>query len=184
MLCEKCRKNEATFYYHENVNGSEKNYHLCSECAAEMEKKGELGSKNTMYGFDSMFSDSAWGDPFKSMNTLLSGIIGSGKHVTEKRCGGCGMTFRELAANGMAGCPECYRTFAKELEPTIAKLHGHVKHTGRIPSRFREKQALKDKIASLEKEREDAVRNENYERAAEIRDELKSLRGDSDTASA
>ena len=30
---------------------------------------------------------------------------------------------------------------------------------------------------ALEKEREEAVRNENYERAAQIRDELKDLRG-------
>ena len=33
MLCEKCKKNEATFYYHENVNGNQKNYRLCADCA-------------------------------------------------------------------------------------------------------------------------------------------------------
>lgn len=43
--------------------------------------------------------------------------------------------------------------------------------------------ALKDKVASLEKERDDAVRNENYERAAEIRDELRSLLANGDSAS-
>ena len=178
MICERCKKNEATFYYHENVNGNEKTYRLCPECAAEMEKKGELGTKNGLYGFDSFTSDTAWLDPFKSMNSLLSGLIGSGKQVTEKRCPGCSMSFRELASGGMAGCPQCYTAFAKELSPTIAKLHGHVTHRGRVPQRFREQQALKDRIASLEKEREEAIRNENYERAAEIRDELKKLRTD------
>ncbi len=89
MICERCKKNEATFYYHENVNGNEKTYRLCPECAAEMEKKGELGTKNGLYGFDSFTSDTAWLDPFKSMNSLLSGLIGSGKQVNEKSCPGC-----------------------------------------------------------------------------------------------
>ena len=46
MLCEKCKKNEATFYYHENVNGNEKNYRLCADCAKELEKSGELKTWN------------------------------------------------------------------------------------------------------------------------------------------
>lgn len=176
MICERCKKNEAVFYYHENVNGNEKNYHLCAECAAELEKNGELKTKSNFGGFDSFFGESAWSDPFKSMNALLSGFIGGGKQISEKRCSGCGLTFKELASDGMAGCAECYTAFSKELEPTLAKLHGHVSHRGRVPQRFREKQELKEKIASLEKEREEAVRNEDYERAAEIRDELKNLR--------
>ena len=177
MICERCKKNEAAFFYHENVNGNEKTYRLCPECAAEMEKKGELKTKNGFEGFDSIFTDSVWNDPFKSMNALLSGFIGGGKQVNAKTCSGCGMTFRELADGGMAGCAECYSTFSKELESTFAKLHGHVTHRGRLPSRFREKQELKEKIASLEKERDEAVRCEDYEKAAQIRDELKNLRG-------
>jgi len=35
---------------------------------------------------------------------------------------------------------------------------------------------VKQKIEALEQERLEAVKNENYERAAEIRDELKKLR--------
>lgn len=176
MICERCKKNEATFYYHESLNGNEKTYRLCPECAAELEKKGELKTKNGFDSFDSLFSDSVWSDPFKSMNALLSGFIGGGKQVSAKTCPGCGMTFRELADSGMAGCAECYETFSKELEPTFAKLHGHVTHRGRVPARFREKQELKEKIAFLERERDEAVKNEDYEKAARIRDELKTLR--------
>ena len=42
MLCERCKKKDATFYYHENVNGAEKTYSLCRDCADEMEKRGEF----------------------------------------------------------------------------------------------------------------------------------------------
>lgn len=185
MLCEKCKKNEATFYYHENLNGNEKTCRLCSECAAEMEKKGEIGhtsADKAFEGLDSFFSDGIFGDPFKSMNNLLAGFFTPGvKQVqaAEKKCPDCGLTFREFAANGMAGCPKCYETFAKELEPTISKLHGKSTHTGRVPAKFREKLDLRNKIEALEAEQQNAIRDENYERAAEIRDELKKLRGTS-----
>ena len=38
MLCEKCKKNEASVFYRENINGKERKYSLCPECAAELEK--------------------------------------------------------------------------------------------------------------------------------------------------
>ena len=41
MLCEKCSKNEATVFYREIVNGKEKKYSLCSDCAAKLEKEGK-----------------------------------------------------------------------------------------------------------------------------------------------
>jgi len=116
-------------------------------------------------------------DPFKSMNTILSGFLGGSKQSAEKRCPMCSTSFKEFASSGMAGCPQCYETFARELAPTVSKLHGKSAHYGRVPAKFREKLDLKNKIEALEKEREEAVRNENYERAAQIRDELKDLRG-------
>lgn len=42
MLCEKCKKNEASVFYRENINGKERKYSLCPECAAELEKNGEI----------------------------------------------------------------------------------------------------------------------------------------------
>ena len=44
MLCEKCGKNEATYYYHENVNGKTRTYRLCGDCAKKMEEADELPS--------------------------------------------------------------------------------------------------------------------------------------------
>lgn len=185
MLCERCKKNEATFYYHENVNGNKKTYRLCRDCANELEKSGEIRAaddeKSIFDSFDSFLSD-----PFGQMNTLLSGMFSSGdksdkKQLSsadkeEKKCPVCGMTFREFARNGMAGCPACYETFAEELKPTISRVHGHSTHSGRVPMRLREKYDTAKRIAELEAERDSAVKAENYERAAELRDELKKLR--------
>ena len=42
MLCEKCKKNNASFFFEENINGKKRSLALCSECAEEMKKNGEL----------------------------------------------------------------------------------------------------------------------------------------------
>lgn len=187
MLCERCKKNEATFYYHENVNGNEKTYSLCADCAAELEKKGELKKPGS-------FGDlGAWGGLFGDMNetfgSLLDGdLFGSlfapsktrqlAERSREKKCPLCGMTLSDFAREGKAGCPTCYDTFADELEPTIGRIHGKTTHVGRTPIKQREKKELRERIRALEAEQKEAIHAENYERAAEIRDELKSLRGD------
>lgn len=185
MLCEKCGKNEATFYYHENVNGKEKTFRLCRECQEAMQKSGELKAMENNPFFEQM--DSFFADPFPSMHSLLDGFFGKTEAPSHslsngegKKCPGCGMTFRELAAEGMAGCAKCYETFAEELEPTVSRLRARntAGHIGRIPARFREKLEGKRKIEALEAEQKEAVKNENYERAAELRDELKKLRGE------
>ena len=182
MLCEKCRKNEATFYYHENVNGQTKTYRLCADCANAMTESGELKEFDTDKYFEEF--DSFFKDPFKSMDNLLSGFFGGERSALasgadkadEKSCPGCGMTLREFAANGGIGCPRCYEAFEAELAPTVSRVHGRGSHVGRAPSKFRDRIDRKRRIESLEAEQREAIKNENYERAAEIRDELKKLR--------
>jgi len=174
MLCEKCGKKEATFYYKENVNGTEKSYTLCADCAAELQKNGTLSGVSSS------------GDPFGQLHKLFTedklfgslfnvGLMQPESRETQK-CPLCGSTFAVLAKNGKAGCPGCYEAFETELMPSIRRIHGRSMHTGKTPARFRAKNERKQKIAAMEKELKDAVGSENYERAAELRDQLRSLR--------
>ncbi|MGN1347200.1 MAG: UvrB/UvrC motif-containing protein [Eubacteriales bacterium] len=184
MLCERCKKNEATFYYHENVNGAEKTYSLCRDCADELEKKGEFktfgGFTPDFTPFESLFAHS---DPFEQIDNLFGSLFAPAntRQLAEKtgakKCPLCGMTMSDFAREGKAGCPTCYETFAEELEPTLGRIHGRTTHSGRSPMKFREKNERKNRIRTLEAEQKEAIKAENYERAAEIRDELKNLRG-------
>ena len=45
MLCEKCKKNKATVFYEENINGKKRSYSLCEDCAAELQKSGDVYHK-------------------------------------------------------------------------------------------------------------------------------------------
>ena len=188
MLCEKCRKNEATNFYHENVNGKVRSMRLCAECAKSLEESGDLPKLNADKFFEDFdfFDEPFFQNPVKTLNSLFSGFFGGEKALgsgnpngeektAEKKCEGCGSTLRDFATRG-AGCPKCFETFAEELAPTVSRAHGRTVHTGRAPAKFRDRIETKRKIEALVEEQREAVKNENFERAAEIRDELKKLR--------
>lgn len=183
MLCERCKKNEAVFYYRENVNGQEKKYSLCRDCAEELKKSGELKFGDDM--IDTMFSKNPFGEAFEHLDSLFGSLFepakealpnGSQGGAAQKHCPTCGATLADIAKTGRVGCPDCYAEFEKELMPTIGRIHGCTKHTGRAPKEYREQMEKKRRIETLEAEQKEAIAAENYERAAEIRDELKTLR--------
>lgn len=182
MLCERCKKNEANYYYRENVNGIEKAYHLCGECAASLEKTGEIKGLGTETFFDGFFGGHNMTGVFASLFAPSVREQNTSVSVPEKtKCSLCGASFEELAKEGKAGCPKCYEVFEDELKHSISRIHGRTCHTGKEPIRYREKNETRRKISSLEAELKEAVKNENYERAAELRDEIKTLRSIDET---
>ena len=173
MLCERCKKNEATVFYKETINGKTRSCSLCSECASEAEKTGEIGKTH----MDSFFSSPA----SVGIDSLFGSLFGIPQYAKKsigevKKCSLCGSTFSDLVKNGKVGCPKCYDVFADELDATIREIHGTTSHNGAAPERFRHDRELKQKIKKLENELKRVINEENYERAAEIRDELKGLR--------
>lgn len=175
MLCERCKKNNATVFYRESINGKERSLSLCEECAEKARKNGEL---ETEFPVDGFFTK-----PLMGVDKLFGSLFGFPQLVGQttsdgKKCPLCGATFRDLMAEGKAGCPECYKTFSDELSSTISRIHGATAHTGGAPSRFKAGRDLKQKIRSLEKGIKTAVEEENYEEAARLRDELRAIRAE------
>jgi protein arginine kinase activator len=163
MMCERCKKNEATVHFMQTVNGVKSEMLLCSECA-EKENKYSFFSDDLFSGF---FTDS---------------ILGLRRSGAEKKCELCGLTRRELASNGRPGCAKCYEVFADELDKIIYGIHGNAKHNGALPGKHAENleeqkklDALKKEIQALKEEQKNAIAEQNYERAAEIRDRLRQI---------
>ncbi len=171
MLCEKCKKRTATVFYNENINGKTRSYSLCGECAAKLREKGELQDITSMIG--------SFADPFSQLHDqFFSGFFGmpTVKSIpSAKKCPVCGSTYADIAANGKVGCPHCYETFRDELSGLIQSVHGTTSHTGNVPSRHRAMKEKKEKLTQLKQELQEAVQKEQFERAAELRDEIKSL---------
>jgi protein arginine kinase activator len=61
------------------------------------------------------------------------------------------------------------------MEPLIKRLHGSVVHKGRMPEPLREKIVVNKEIDELKELLRKAVEEEQYEKAAEIRDRIRKI---------
>jgi protein arginine kinase activator len=164
MYCDECKKRPATVHVTELFNGEKVESHLCEECAS---KKGGF-----LFNLDNKFS----------IPHLLGGFFGSGYNVQGIKaspqntvCPNCGMSFTDISQTGRLGCNECYTVFEQELEPILRRIHGNSKHIGKIPSRGGAQVLVQKKIEQLKNKLQQAVANEEYEKAAEIRDQIKEM---------
>jgi len=160
MLCQKCKENEATIHMTQIVNGTKREIHLCEECAA------------TSPGVKLV--------PIVTLDQWLNHIIsaahaGLAAEEEEHVCPDCGITYGEFRSGGRLGCPACYDAFAEPLEAVIKRLHGGHHHTGKMPRHVDQNIVRKRKITKLKEELAQAVKTEEYEDAAVLRDQIKEL---------
>lgn len=154
MLCSECKKNNATVFYQQTINGKVTELSLCPACA---EKHGLLTG-------GSLFSE------LFNVPTFLTK-----SHTSSKKCTLCGSNETNFIKNGKVSCPECYTVFAEELAAPIKRIHGNVSHIGRAPAKFKKQNDKKRELDELKRQLSEAVKNEEYENAAVIRDKIKEL---------
>ena len=175
MLCEKCKKNNATVFYEETVNGKTRSYSLCTECAKALEQSGEIAFKQNIA--DDFFGIPSFGNIQGSLFGSLFGLPENAR-TSRKTCPLCHASFEDFRRYGKAGCPLCYTTFADELSGTVRSIHGSVKHVGRAPKRFQKQNEQKNRLTELKNELRSAIADENFEAAASLRDQIRALEND------
>lgn len=157
MLCEHCKKRNATTHISENVNGYVKEINLCSECASEL-------------GYNEMFGG-------MSINSFLGSVFPvplQGAEV-KRRCPVCKKSLDEIVSSGEAGCAECYKVFGEQLLSPLKRLHGNLRHIGKKPIRAKKEKTVAEMIAELEEEKAAAIEKQDYETAAKLRDRIAEL---------
>ncbi len=176
MLCQNCKKNQATFHYKSNDNGHVTEKHLCSECASK-EGYTSDGMFNTHSSFgmlDSFFSDTQ----DNIFGGILGNMLGTSPYIKTSAvsvCQKCGMRYSDFAKHGTLGCPDCYTAFSAYLMPTVKQIHGNTRHNGKFPEGIQEKVQTQNKLKSLKEKLQQAVANEDYESAAKLRDEIRAM---------
>lgn len=90
------------------------------------------------------------------------------------RCPECGLTPNDFKELGRLGCPTCYEVFEAKLTPMIANLHRGNCHVGKAP-RGKRRTVSPEQIEALRKRLVQHVSREEYELAAVVRDQLRSL---------
>ncbi|MDO7908383.1 UvrB/UvrC motif-containing protein [Paenibacillus sp. JX-17] len=166
MLCQECGKRPATLHFTKIVNGEKTEFHICETCARE---KGEM-IPGTPNGF--------------SIHSLLSGLLdfdpsikgqASGSPPPSPRCEECGMTYSQFSKIGRFGCSSCYKYFNDRLDPLFKRVHGSTSHIGKIPVRSGGRIKVERKIEELKQELQGSIQAEEFETAAQLRDQIRQL---------
>ena len=184
MLCEICKKNQATFFYKQTKNGVTVEKNLCSSCAKEQGLSVNNGFFDSAdFGIDNFFG-----------GLLGSFATGGPKIVAARKCPVCSTEMGEIVRSGKVGCAKCYEVFRTSLIPTVTKIHGNVAHCGKIPAGCEtatekstevpqtenqapaEKELSKEEqLLSLKRKLAEAIELQEYEMAAQYRDSINEL---------
>jgi len=172
MQCDLCGKNPATVHLTEIIDNQMTELHLCEVCAKEKSEQ-----------MDQQFG----------LSDLLAGMVDVEKTAIPAKepggvglkCKNCGLTYNDFKEIGRLGCGECYVTFKQYLGPLLKRIHGSGTHVGKSILKEAAKEAPKASIkkktavpVSLEDLRQalaQAIKQEAFEEAAKIRDQIKQL---------
>jgi protein arginine kinase activator len=162
MICQDCQENEATIHLTQVINNQKVVLNLCEECAKRR-------------GFDNPLKNV----PFPLADFLSSMVSEtlskSSEELDKKTCPQCKLSYSTFAKTGKLGCGECFAAFRQPLQDLLRKVHGSNLHRGkRYASAGNKMEPLKEE-ARLKEELQQAVQNEDFERAAQLRDLIKEI---------
>lgn len=175
MKCEKCHQREATIHLSQTRQGKTTEHHLCEQCARE---QGISMNLSDYFGnFGSLFGSGLLGGG--NVFDTTGGIPAFGTEVSrDTTCPNCGQSFDDFRRSGLFGCSKCYEAFADRLDPLMRRVQGSTRHVGRKVCQTadqQEQQLLRSKLVDLKKSLQQAVQDEAYEKAARLRDEIRTL---------
>ncbi len=173
MLCERCKKKEATVHIKEFHGSQCETHHLCSDCAKENAPKtalDELGFNLADMLFDvEKFAKNIQHDKNKRADSDDDMV----------KCPVCSWNTEMIHNNGgKLGCPECYHTFSKILQPAIKQMQKGTIHLGKRPALKKgdSSAALQAELQNLQNELKKLIAGEEYETAAVCRDRISELK--------
>lgn len=156
MTCQRCRK-EATVHLTESVQGEVREIHLCGACARKVGVP--LPRPNPDLALDAVVQ-----------GLILAHVGELVGELAQRSCPICGLKYMEFRAGGRLGCPHDYQAFDHGLLPLIRRAHGASRHVGKIPRHRPDDPA---RLLRLRAQLREAVAREDYERAVQLRDQIR-----------
>ena len=171
MLCDKCKKNVATFHKSIFINGKGYETHLCSDCASLMNFDEINFNTDIDVEFDAfdrlekeIFKDFLE-DDFFTPTMLLE--------KNNKKCPECNSSFNDFLRRGKLGCSQCYDVFQEEIRDMLENMDNPTDFNLDIGSEIKKSTSEIDK---LNEEFNKAIEEERYEDAGEIKKKINKLR--------
>lgn len=166
MLCQECKNKKARVHLTRIVNNKKTQVHLCQQCASE---KGELE-----FALEPNFSIHHFFSGLLDMEGLEA-PLGVPAPKTKIQCDNCGLTYTQFGQIGRMGCSKCYDFFRERLTSLLRRIHGSTHHRGKLPRRFGTGVRVKREIEELRTKLQERISREEFEEAAEIRDQIREL---------
>ena len=158
MLCDHCGENEAILHLTTIDNNQLTSSHLCESCAAAKGYESGATSGNL------------------PLTDFLTQLGRAGEPAGP--CAYCGLKLDDFKKTGRLGCSHCYVTFESHLKTLLRRLHGGTQHIGKVYLPPNPSVAEREeRLAGLRRKLDRAVESEDFERAAQIRDMIRSLEG-------
>lgn len=186
MLCSNCGKREVEVLIKQVINQEVHNLNLCKECAEEL---GFISPEVPSITISFSLNEKEMQVPSKSRRN--SAKDQRERAYDEMTCAGCGMQYAQFRETGLLGCPTCYEAFRFPLGALLQKEQGAESHWGGSSEMFSdieiapnaERLAAEERLRSgreatlerLRSELSEAVACEEYERAAQLRDEISEM---------
>jgi protein arginine kinase activator len=161
MLCTICKEKPATVHLTQIVGDKMQKLDLCEDCA-----KTKGINDPTSFGLADLDLVLGLGAS-QQLEQAASGV--------ELKCPRCGFTQADFKKSGRLGCPECYKTFAEGLIGLLKTMHKSTRHVGKAPEALRATRENADRLKTLQIKLARAIKDEKYEQAALLRDEIKQL---------
>jgi protein arginine kinase activator len=160
--CSRCSKT-ATLHITEIRKGVVQEVHLCESCAQEYLNNADAQNPD---------------DEVEGLAEKEAEADAESEQMDQLVCSSCGISFREFRSQGRLGCPHDYSAFERELLPLLENIHNATQHTGKVPRRAPDESQRQYKLIKLRIELRSAIDDEQYEKAAGLRDEIQRLEMD------
>jgi protein arginine kinase activator len=160
-MCKICGVKPAQIHYTEIVNNKVITIDLCQDCARE---KGIDLKKGSPYGIGDLIA------------TQLGSVAQTeSERIGRVTCTACGYDYSDFKKVGRFGCPECYTAFSEQLSSLLRQIHGSTQHKGKTPVELGPQAVKRRELIELKEQLAQAIESEAYEKAAELRDQIKAL---------
>ncbi|HET7274290.1 MAG TPA: UvrB/UvrC motif-containing protein [Longimicrobiaceae bacterium] len=158
MQCDNCGREDASVQLTQIEHNEMNILHLCEACAAE--RGVDTGSEPVSV-------------PLTDFLAQIGSSLGEST-VPEGDCPSCGLSAMELRQTGRLGCATCYSHFEKHLRGLLRRLHGAPQHVGKVILPPDPDEADRSAhLQSLKRSLQRAIGEEEFERAAALRDEIR-----------
>ena len=178
MKCDICHENDATIHIQKITDGDNQKLNLCVDCATQ-KKLASFGMEpmdlsEILYSLTKEMK--ALNNDDSELKDLPFDMHHSDITFKDKVCS-CGWSGLKFQQTGRLGCAECYNIFEEVLDNALKNMHRNTVHIGKRPEALDiKKNERLERITILQKELEVCIKNEEYEKAAHLRDEINDLK--------